>query len=795
VRRIAPSLSIACALLACAGTAHAQRSVTGQGVAKLGASAAELLCGSKPRGMVSAIVAIPPETTDLELQLLGLRALTPGHAAFFGESSTLAGFVGAHLDWPIEIAPPLRKKLDLAAPFVSVSSTAPPLGLDGKGVYVGIVDTGLDILHDDFLTSDGKTRVAWLLDFSQTPREGNALDQKYGGRVFDRAAIDAMVKTTSRSSSTPTDIDGHGTHVAGIATANGGSSKRYVGIAPGADIVIVRATRDGGGGIFEADAVMGAKFVFDMATDDARPAVVNLSLGSQFGPHDGTSDFEQSLSALARGPGRAVVVAASNEGALPIHTALRVTRGATFEVGLDLPGKNGKSPYGSAGVYVWLNFRDGGDIHVGLEGPTGKWITPIERGLAAGCGASPMCKDAPEVQAQIVNDIQNPKLIPRNTHGAYLVLNGALPIGTYKIVLEGDGAIEAWVEGTDDAQDGPSSPTFAGAHLIEGSIGVPASAAGLISVGCVNLRQTFSTLKAEFQVKDQPPGERCYYSSAGPSANGALRPDFLAPGNFVISSLSRSAYEIIPNGSFTQQEVVDAQHAVLQGTSMSTPFGTGAVALLFQHDPTLTQEGARLALMAGARPVADDGAAPKALRDYAKGAGILDVAGALASLDSKTKGTAVSLQLRLGGSYLASDGKLPLWVLGIARDASGRPADLDGAVHVELEHALVSAPMEHPTKGLYRFSVRAEPEAQIGTATIRLVGNGLRAEREVTVAPDPWDARSAPKLGGGCTHGRSSETSAHGGWFFGIAIVTAFLRRSRSRSRVAGLADRPRATA
>src|SRR5206468_9694096 len=135
----------------------------------------------------------------------------------------------------------------------------------------------------------------------------------------------------------PGDDEGHGTHVAGIAAGNGGPAKKFVGLAPAADLIIVRAA-DAEGNVDENKAITGVQFVFDRAKADGRPAAVNMSLGTQFGAHDGSSHFEQSLVALAQGPGRAISVAASNEGAFPIHTSLRVSKGAHFSIPVTLPG-------------------------------------------------------------------------------------------------------------------------------------------------------------------------------------------------------------------------------------------------------------------------------------------------------------------------------------------------------------------------------------------------------------------------------------------------------------------------
>ena len=780
--------------------ASAQRSVTSWAIARLGSSAAESMAAKQPGDLVQALVELPPGADPVSL---GLRPLLPGVAVLFGDSARIAGFVRAHPELLIEVAPPLRPKLDLAIPYIAADRVrldgAGPGGvdLDGSGVYVGIVDTGLDVTHADFRGPDGKTRVAWLLDFSMKPRAGNARDEKYGARVFERAELQAFLDAKV-SDGRPDDPDGHGTHVAGIAAGNGGLDKTYVGVAPRAELVIVRATRDESGSIDESDAIAGTAFVFDMAAADKVPAVVNLSLGSQFGPHDGTSTFERSLAQLAKGPGRAVVVAASNEGGTPIHTSLRVSPGAKFTIPIRMDGADGKGgAYHAAQVFLWLNLRDDGDVKIGISGPDGeKWLEGVAKG--EGLEARPN-----GLLVQVINDSDDGKVIPRDTHGAIVTFRGALPVGDYKLVLEGNGAIEAWLQGVGEASDGVGAAYFPQGGQIEGTIGVPASSEALIAVGCVGVRRSYKKgpLK-EFLTSAVPPGTRCYYSSAGPSANGAMRPDVLAPGYFVISALAHKANERIPLGEFTLDQVVDVthEHAALSGTSMSTPFVTGAVAILLQKDPTLAQEDVRALLQAGARGLADDAVAPLLLRDYSKGAGILDVEGALTALARKgaSSPAAKRMQLRLGASYLASDGGQAMHALVLSRDDIGRPADLSPEPQLTLDGATLRGTMEHPATGLYRFAIL--PRKGATQATIHLSSGSLSLSRDVPVAADRWDARFGLGAGGGCafaTPALGADGAACFPWpalgLATLALCFTRLRTRRARSRAGAWAGRPAA--
>src|SRR5262249_42825509 len=150
---------------------------------------------------------------------------------------------------------------------------------------------------------------------------------------------------------------------------------KYPGIAPKADIVFVRVTRGVSDGIENDDLVTAVNFMFDRATAENRPMVVNMSLGSDFGPHHGTFLLEKAIAAQVGPdhPGHIVVAAAGNSGSIaetPIHQSVRVTPGATMRVPIATGGAD------AGGVMVWVTLRQGADLKIGLDGPDGEWIAP-----------------------------------------------------------------------------------------------------------------------------------------------------------------------------------------------------------------------------------------------------------------------------------------------------------------------------------------------------------------------------------------------------------------------------------
>jgi len=181
----------------------------------------------------------------------------------------------------------LHPLMDVASARVQLPEFRNETGLTGEGVIIGVVDTGIDSNHPAF-----QERVLRILD--------QELQQELTGENL----------SCSR------DTDGHGTHVAGIAAGN---DDQYGGIAPEAELVIVKSTLD------EADTSDGIRYIFRIAEELGRPAVVNLSLGGHYDPHDGSDDLSKSIDELS-GPGRIVCCSAGNEGNYNIHAQAHLAK-------------------------------------------------------------------------------------------------------------------------------------------------------------------------------------------------------------------------------------------------------------------------------------------------------------------------------------------------------------------------------------------------------------------------------------------------------------------------------------
>ena len=235
----------------------------------------------------------------------------------------------------VEAGKPVKSSNDIAGSEVSVgeahAGTQLPAGYTGSGVIVGIIDTGIDYNHEDFMDADGNSRILSIWDQKRhggpSPEE---IQNSYGTECDSESINDGSCPMV--------DNDGHGTHVAGTAA---GRHPVYGGVAPDANIIVVSydSSLDLGSGyadtIFSTNICQAAYYVFEKATALGMPAVVNLSLGTHIGPHDGTSLFEECLSGLVNGAaGRAIVAAAGNEYSddtyyTGIHAGFEVSDNAT----------------------------------------------------------------------------------------------------------------------------------------------------------------------------------------------------------------------------------------------------------------------------------------------------------------------------------------------------------------------------------------------------------------------------------------------------------------------------------
>jgi subtilisin family serine protease len=789
----------------------------------LGKNAGLALSHTGSPDAVSGLVRLP---FGVSAESIGLEPVVPGFARVRGGASAILAFSSAHPQFAVEVAPPLHTLLNQAGTWTN-ATLAHQDGSNGDGVLVGVADTGLDVTHPDFLASGGATRVAWILDLSAKPYGLYPdLESKYGvldasGNVTQGAVYQGSDFAALKAAgiALPGDEVGHGTHVTSIAAGNGGQPPNtptpYIGIAPHATILFARITTDDTDSIDNDNLVRGVQFLFDRADFMQKPIAVNLSLGSDFGPHDGTMAWEETLASYVGPsmPGHALVAAAGNSGDItssPVHESVRVNPGSTMRVPIQTQGSQGGA------LEVWIAMRPGATISVGLDGPDGQWISPVADGSELG-------KNTSAYNAGVINGSaasQSP--IPTDSSGAVAVVSGTWPAGTYTITLEGEGTADLYLEGTQDVAIAPGAAGFL-APVREGTINLPATNPGIIGVGCTINRLQWTSIDEATESQAEPQldpaggqpvldssgavvsrtiaaGEVCWFSSAGPTLLGAPKPEISAPGGLVVGALSSEALPGTANSIFTTTcpskngqaggarcLQVDTYDAISQGTSMAAPMVAGAIALLFERDPTLTQDKLVGLLQAGAHEFRG----PHPFDDQS-GPGELDVLGALDALEqtwnpAETLPDAGSSWITLSADYLAADGSTPLTAILELRTAqSAHRADLFDVTRLQPVVEIDGVAQPLPTlvrraPGVWLFTV--EPSAGLGGSAIKLGatfdGEPIVVPKTIPIAIDIWSGEYATTATGGCAIAPRSSGPSQSPGLWPFVVACALLARRR----------------
>lgn len=415
----------------------------------------------------------------------------------------------------------------------------PFLNLSGRGVIIGIVDTGIDYRKDAFKFEDGSTKILGIWD--QTV-DGKRQDDLYFGSTYTSDDINNANRSSDPYSIVPSvDEDGHGTFLASVAASN--EPGEYIGAAPKAYLLIVKLkkasqylidryliTNDNPNLYESTDYMLGMKYILDASKKFNMPIVMCIGMGTNDGAHDGNSLIEEYISFVSQRVGYAFVTAVGNEANAKHHTQGRIpaTRAAD-RISIKV-GEQGAS-------FTVIIHSPGYDkISAGVTSPTGEAVSRVsfQSGL--------------EFSNQLV--LENTRITLRyfrdNNNNVIVSFKNATQ-GIWNIILYGDliinGEYWAWLPIT-----GQISPTVEFLRPTpEYTIVIPSTALRAIKCGAYNS-------------KDQ---SLLVSSSWGPTRLLRIAPDFVAPGVDVKG--------IYPTG-----------YGTMTGTSVAAAITAGIAALLFE---------------------------------------------------------------------------------------------------------------------------------------------------------------------------------------------------------------------
>jgi len=265
----------------------------------------------------------------------------------------------------------------------------PYLNLTGRGVIIGIIDTGIDYLNSEFIKEDGTTRIISIWDQSI---ETNNNEDVYMGQTYSsekiNLAINAFKNKQNPYSIVPSkDERGHGTKVAGIIGARGYNGQ-FQGIAHDSDFLIVKLFESSNfkrnlqlNGIIDvptynaSEIAGGLEYLKEMSIKLQKPIVIFIGVGSNEGAHDGFNLISRYLSSLGENIGICLVAGVGNEGAAQGHVSGYIKNvGDIKEVQLQIPREFRKFSF-----YIWVQKPNRASVNV--ISPTGEESNVIESKL------------------------------------------------------------------------------------------------------------------------------------------------------------------------------------------------------------------------------------------------------------------------------------------------------------------------------------------------------------------------------------------------------------------------------
>ena len=437
-------------------------------------------------------------------------------------------------------------------------------GLTGKGILIGIVDSGVDYYHTDFRNADGSSRILRLWDQSipGKPPQGYVTGTEYTKEEIDEAL--ALGENQGRRLVPSVDYSGHGTSVLGIAAGNGRASDGVnQGVAYESDLIVVKM------GIPRENSfprttelIQGIDYLVRQSLSLGRPIAINISFGNNYGSHQGDSLLETYISNVAN-VGRSVIcVGSGNNGNDRIHTAGRLQQGQSEIVEMSIGAYET-----TLNLQLWKAYAD--EMEIFLETPAGENLPVLSEKIAI------QRYRAGETELLIYYGKPGPFQVTQEIYFDFIPRGTYLTPGVWKIHLRGrrikEGNYNLWLPG------GNVLNTVTGFYrpVAAETLTIPSTAAKVITVGAYDSRLN---AYADFSGRG---GENLSYP----------KPDLVAPG---VDILAPSV-----GGSYTG----------VTGTSFATPFVTGSAALMMEwgitrrNDPFLWGEKVKAYLRRGARPL------------------------------------------------------------------------------------------------------------------------------------------------------------------------------------------------
>jgi len=482
----------------------------------------------------------------------------------------------------------------------------------GEGVLMGFVDTGIDFTHPDFKNDDGSTRILKIWD--HTRNTDPSLRPRFGyGEVYDSSMINA-------GTCPHLDNNGHGTQVAGIGAGNGKSVPdsigNYAGHAPNATIICVNT--DFNRPNWTLSIAESVEWIFSEADKLGVPCVINLSLGTYSGSHDGKDIASQIIDSLtAAKTGRLVVSAAGNAGELdPFH--LRTELQSDSALTYFKPNPN--TGFGNAiFIEIWGDTAEMKNLQLGF-----------------GYTDTSLWADSIFFLEPVYNRMGNRRAISVGNSKTYthVEIRGGLVFyqvlcqrpqaqHLYGLFTTGTGAHDIWSTSslgwsdiiTKGLPTGTQYPRISKYVYPDSNQSIVSSwncSPNVISVGNYENRKSYVNQFDSLVVyAASVVGQKGGTSSRGPNRLNQTKPDIMAPGNYTFGAGRFQDLNFLRTNTTNGYKLAKGgYHFGNGGTSMASPVVAGIAAMYFEKCPTASGAEVRRALLGNTFSDAHTGALP-----------------------------------------------------------------------------------------------------------------------------------------------------------------------------------------
>ncbi len=460
--------------------------------------------------------------------------------------------------------------------------------VSGEGVVIVMIDRGIDYRHPDFIDDQGNTRIAYIYDMVN-PTGANDSNNPYGvGTIISRSQINASLNANGEPLSM--DRDGRGTATTGIMAGNGSGTgdRRFKGVAPNATIISIKLTQESfpafdgqpaQNSFFNPDYIpIALNFAQDKISELGLPSVTLLNVGTLGGPTDGTSAISRAIDDFVA-QGNPFICGVGFEGGAANYARGELKQGETAEIIVE------KGETGTLRFDLWYSEKD--RFNLSIQRPNGTVEGPFPAPSGRGDAADNNLGDI-----VIYHRGADQAFFGATSDRREILIDNQGVLGTYKIILQ---ASQVQDDGVFQATLNPSlanNKNRFGSFVVDGhSMNDYSSSKGAISPGDYVANDSWTNIDGDFYSRNGEEGQAGDLwkgSSVGPTQDGRLGIDFVAPGELGVGAYSPNTYYATFRSNIVQGS--NGLYGIQGAVSASAALSTGIIALMLEINPDLNPD-------------------------------------------------------------------------------------------------------------------------------------------------------------------------------------------------------------